>query len=83
MTEHNIAPDAAKRIDAAQQKYAAALRRLQELRANIAHGMPAEVRTWLDEADRHVKEAFAEWVMLVEHETGRKLKSLPQSVAAE
>jgi len=83
MTEPNIAPDAVARIDAAQQKYAAALHRLHELRCSPALGSPTDAPPWLVAARRHVQEAFAEWVMLVEHETGQKLTALAPPVAAE
>jgi len=83
MTDASITAAALERIEAAKQKYAVALRRLDDLRRNASRAAPAECQSWLDEATRHVKEAFAEWVMLVEHETGHKLTSLSLPTAAD
>jgi len=83
MTDVSITAAGLERIQAAKQKYAAALRRLDDLRTHPALAAPADHQPWLDEANRHMKEAFAEWVMLFEHETGLKLAALFRPVAAE
>jgi len=83
MAEHRVTQDGLERIEAAQRKYAAALRQLYDVRHLSAHAEPADSESWLDEANRLVKEAFAEWVMLFEHETGHKFTSITHPIPAE
>jgi hypothetical protein len=75
MTTLPITPEGAERIEAAHDRYVAALRAFNSLRcAKLKRsGEPDYVERWKD-AHRRVEETFAEWVMLLEHETGRKLK---------
>jgi hypothetical protein len=83
MTEPRFSQEGLDRIEAAKRKYAEARRRLDDLRCSPALGAPTASQAGLDEANRHVKEAFAEWVMLFEHETGHKLTSLLLPMTAE
>lgn len=83
MMEPRFSQDGLERIEAAKRKYVEARRRLDDLRDTPPLAAPAGSHTGLDEANRHVKEAFAEWVMLFEHETGHKLTSLLLPITAE
>lgn len=70
-----LGPGAAKRLDAAHEKYVTALRDWNTLRCQrgLANGCE-DYTAYMRAAHRRAKEAFAEWSTLFEHETGRKLR---------
>jgi hypothetical protein len=72
MAQPSLNAEIVKRIDAAHDRYVTALRRWNALRCGRATG-GTDHAARASEAHRHVKEALAEWIMLFEHETGRKL----------
>lgn len=74
MTESHITPEGVERIQAAREEYVTALSTWNQLRCQKPrrHGQPDYIASLAD-AHRRVKEAIAEFVMLFEHETGRKL----------
>lgn len=68
-----LGPESAKRIEAAHDSYVTALRALNRLRcAKPRCGNQPDYASRVVDADRRAKEAFAEWVMLFEHETGAR-----------
>lgn len=73
MTDLCMTADTAERLDAAHEKYVSALRAYNALRCDKPRrGDRSDYAACVGDARRRVKEAFAEWVMLFEHETGRK-----------
>lgn len=74
MPTSTITAEGVSRIESARDQYINALRESNALRcAKPRCSSDPEYATRVADADRRVKEAFAEWVMLFEHETGRKL----------
>lgn len=69
-----MTPHGAERIKAAHENYVTALRALNALRcAKPRCGDQPDYAGRVAAARTRLKEAFAEWAMLFEHETGRKL----------
>lgn len=71
-----LTPEAAARLAAAHEACLTALRELYRLRRDrglsTSDSTPPISVSEIDDAQRRVKETFAEWVMLFEHETGTK-----------
>lgn len=68
-----MTPQGVARLEAAHAQYVAALRALNGLRCDRSRQCEPDYAARLNEASRHVKEAFIEWLMLYEHETGVRL----------
>lgn len=69
-----ITREGAKRIEAARDRYVTALRESNVLRcAKPRCGDRPDYTKRVADAERRAKEAFAEWIMLFEHETGSKI----------
>lgn len=74
MAKPSITSAGAERIKAAHENYVTALREYNSLRcAKPRSGDDPNYTARVADAQTRTKEAYAEWVMLYQQETGRKL----------